>query len=143
MKDLLGSRKFWAAVFMVMLVVLSGFFPSFSMDAEHAASLAVVIVAYLVGVAVDPGPGGWKGVLQSRKFWAATIGLAIVFLDGFGIGLPMGFTQDQLVLIAVTIGGYISSVAFEKKLLKVTADQVKVGEYYDVPDPNKNFIPRG
>jgi hypothetical protein len=143
MKDLFVSRKFWAAVFMLTLVVISAFIPSFTMDAEHAAGLAIVIVAYLIGVAVDPGPGGWKGVLQSRKFWAATIGLLIVFLDGFGIGLPMGLTQDQLVLIAVTIGGYISSVAFEMKTLTVTADHVKVGEYYDVPDPNKHFIPRG
>lgn len=111
MKDLLVSRRFWVALFMVVLAVLTAFMPDFQMDTEHAAGFAIVIVSYLVGVAVDPGPGGWKGILQSRKFWAAVVGLTIIFLDGFKIGLPMGLTQDQLVLIAVTIGGYISSIA--------------------------------
>jgi len=113
MKGLLTSRKFWAAVLMVIVVVLSAMVPSFEMDTEHAAGLAVVVVSYLVGVAVDPGPGDWRGVIKSRKFWAATVGFVILFLDGFGIGLPMGLSAEQLVLIAVTIGGYIAGVALE------------------------------
>lgn len=113
MKDLLISRKFWAAVLMVIVVILSAAIPSFEMDTEHAAGLAVVIVSYLVGVAVDPGPGDWRGVIKSRKFWAAAVGFVILFLDGFGIGLPLGLSAEQLVLIAVTIGGYIAGVALE------------------------------
>ena len=119
MKDLFTSRKFWVAILMLVVIIISAFFPNFQMDADHAAGFAIVIVAYLLGVAVDPGPGGWKGVIQSRKFWAAVFGFLVIFLDGFGIGLPMGLTADQLVLIAVTVGGYISSVAFEKPKLLI------------------------
>jgi hypothetical protein len=71
-------------------------------------------VAYVVGAAVDPGPGGWRGVIQSRKFWAASFGLLVIILDGFGLVLPVGLTSEQLILIAITIGGYISGVALEK-----------------------------
>lgn len=113
MKGLLISRKFWAAVLMVIVVILNAAIPSFELDTEHVAGLAVVIVSYLVGVAVDPGPGDWRGVIKSRKFWAAAVGFVILFLDGFGIGLPLGLNAEQLVLIAVTIGGYIAGVALE------------------------------
>lgn len=117
MKDLFLSRKFWVALLMIVLVIISAFVPQFKLDAETAAGFAIVIVAYILGVAVDPGPGGWQGVVQSRKFWAAVVGLVIIFLDGFGLILPMGLTQEQLVLIAVTIGGYISGVALERPKL--------------------------
>lgn len=118
MKDLFISRKFWAAVIVLMVTITSAFMPSFELDTGHAAGLAVIAVSYLVGVAVDPGPNGgtWRGVIQSRKFWAAVIGLVVLFLDGFGIGLPLGFSEEQLILIAVTFGGYIAGVAFERKL---------------------------
>jgi hypothetical protein len=118
MKDLLTSRKFWAAVFVLLVTVVSAISPNFDLDTEHAAGLAVIAASYLIGVAVDPGPGGWKGVLQSRKFWSAAIGLAIVIMDGFGILLPLGFSEEQLILIAVTFGGYIAGVAFEQKFIE-------------------------
>ncbi len=114
MKDLLVSRKFWAAIFGLIVIVVSAFLPSFGLDADQAAGFAVIIVAYIIGVAVDPGPGGWKGVIQSRKFWAAVVGFVIMVLDIFKIVIPFGLTSEQLILIAVTIGGYIAGVAIEK-----------------------------
>jgi hypothetical protein len=115
MKDLLTSRKFWAALILLVVVVVSAFYPNFHLDAEHAAGYAVVIVAYIVGVAVDPGPGGWRGVILSRKWWAAVIGFLVITLDGFGIGLPYGLTAEQLVTIALAVGGYIAGVSLEKR----------------------------
>ena len=52
-------------------------------------------------------------MLQSRKFWAAFIGFIFVILDGFGIVLIQGMGQDQILVIVVTIAGYISAVAFQ------------------------------
>jgi hypothetical protein len=78
--------------------------------------LAVVAVSYIIGVAVDPGPGGWRGVVKSRKFYAAVFGFAVMFLEGFGVGLPFGLTQAHLVEIAVVIGAYIGGVSLEGKL---------------------------
>ena len=120
MIDLLQSRKFWAAVIALVVIVISAFLPSFGLDADQAAGYAIIIVAYIIGVAVDPGPGGWKGVIQSRKFWAAVIGLIVMFLDSFHILLPLGLTPEQLILIAVTIGGYIAGVAAEKPKLPIS-----------------------
>lgn len=116
MKDLFISRKFWVAILMLAVTIVSAFVPSFDLDADTAAGLAIVVVSYIVGVSIDPGPNGgtWRGVIQSRKFWAALVGFVIMILDGFGIGLPLGLTSEQLVLIAVTIGGYIAAVAAEQ-----------------------------
>jgi hypothetical protein len=114
MKDTLTSRKFWAAMFLLLVIVVSSFVPSFHMDADLAAGFAIIIVAYILGVAVDPGPGGWAGVIQSRKFWGASVGLLILILDGFGLVLPYGLTAEQLIMIAVTAGTYITGVAWEK-----------------------------
>lgn len=114
MNTLLTSRKFWIAALALLLVVMQAFFPAFEMDAENATAMLVVIVAYLVGVSVDPGPGGWRGVLRSRKFWSAVIGLVVIFLDGFGVVLPFELSTEQLIALAVTLGGYITAVALEK-----------------------------
>lgn len=123
MKDLFTSRKFWTTVIMLLVVIISVFNPNFDLDVEHAAGLAVVFMSYVVGVSIDPGPGGWKGVLQSRKFWAAVLGFLVLVLDGFGIVLPFALSVEQLVAVAVTIGTYIGAVALEKP--KLTASQYK------------------
>jgi hypothetical protein len=114
MVSLFTSRKFWVTLLLLFAVVMASFNPSFDLRTEDAAGFAVVAVAYLLGVAVDPGPGGWRGVLQSRKFWAAVLGFLIVFLDAFHVALPFDLTPEILVTILVTIGGYIAGVAFEQ-----------------------------
>lgn len=126
MKDLLISRKFWTSMLLLVVVVVSVFIPGFNLDTEQAAGLLVIAVSYIIGVAVDPGPGDWRGVLQSRKFWAAIVGFTVMILDGFGILLPLELTPEQLITIAVTIGALISGVALQKP--KLTEAQYKKRE---------------
>lgn len=95
-----------------LAVILAGqFVPGFKIDLGAGASLLIVIMSYLYGVTVDPGPGGWKGVIQSRKFWAAAVGFALVVMDGAHVVLPEGLTQEMLVMLATLIGGFIVSAA--------------------------------
>lgn len=116
MQTLLISRKFWAAVLSLVVILVAAFAPGFELDSEAGAGLVVIAVSYIIGVAVDPGPGGWRGVIQSRKFYAAAIGFVVMFLQGFGLGLPFGLSEAQLVEIAVIIGAYIGGVSLEGKL---------------------------
>jgi len=116
MKDLFTSRKFWATILLLVVTVIAAFTPGFYLDAEHGAGFAVIIVSYIIGVAVDPGPGGWRGVIQSRKFWGAVVGLTILFLDAFHLVLPFGMTAEQIISIAAAIGAYISAVAIEGRI---------------------------
>lgn len=116
MKDLFVSRKFWVTVLAFIVLLVAQFVPSFNLDQEAGAGFLVIVVSYVLGVAVDPGPGGWRGVLLSRKFWAALIGFAVMILTGFSVKLPFGLTPDMLVEIAVTIGAYIAGVAIEGKV---------------------------
>ncbi|MBV6343566.1 hypothetical protein [Candidatus Magnetobacterium casense] len=83
------------------------------MNEELAIGYFVVLASYILGVAVDPGPGGWRGILQSRKFWAALIGFVLLILNGFGILLPEVLSADTLIWFAVLLGTYISGVALE------------------------------
>ena len=107
------SRRFWVSVFTLAAILLLPYMPGYHLDAATAAGFLVIVIAYLVGIARDPGPGGWAGVLQSRKFWAAFIGFVFLILDGFGVMLPARLGQDQILVIVVTIAGYISAVAFK------------------------------
>lgn len=112
--ELLVSRKFWAAVVGVVAVLIGAFVPNASLDVEHAVPLLIVLASYMLGVAIDPGPGGWRGVVMSRKFWTAAFGLAVIFMDAFHLALPAGITSDQLALFAALVGAYIGSLAVEK-----------------------------
>ncbi|MDI6769754.1 MAG: hypothetical protein QMD04_08765 [Anaerolineales bacterium] len=100
----------------LVVVVVAAAVPGFELDSEAGAGLAVVAASYIIGVAVDPGPGGWRGVIQSRKFYAAVVGFVVMFLQGFGLGLPFGLTEAQLVEIAIVFGAYIAGVSLEGKL---------------------------
>jgi len=55
LKLLLGSRKFWAALVGLVFVVLQAFYPDFPVDAEQVSNLVYVLVAYILGVAIEDG----------------------------------------------------------------------------------------
>ena len=114
MKDLLISRRFWAALLALVVVLVGVFVPSFDLETEEVVGLLVVIGSYIIGVTVDPGPGGWRGVLMSRKFWAALVGLVVIILRGFQIGLPFELTAEQVTTVMLIIGTYIAGVTIDK-----------------------------
>lgn len=113
MDTILTSRKFWASILMLVVVILQQFIPGFKLDVEHSAGLLMIVLPYIIGVAADPGIG-WRGMLSSRKFWAAMVGLIIVGLDAFGLGLPKGLPPEALYTICATLGAYIGGVAIGK-----------------------------
>jgi hypothetical protein len=113
LKPMLMSRKFWAAGFGVTVIFLDAFHVwAITLDIGTLASLVVILAAYVLMLAKDPGMG-WRGLLVSRKFWATLVGLAMVFLNAFKIILPAGFSPEQIISIAGLIGGYIASVGLE------------------------------
>lgn len=52
---LLKSRKFWAALVGLGFVVLKAYRPDFPISEEQVASLVYVLVAYILGVAIEDG----------------------------------------------------------------------------------------
>jgi len=115
MKELLTSRKFWALVIGLLVLLVVQLYPAFQLDQEQTIGLVIVVASYILGVAVDPGPGGWRGVFASRKFWAAMVGLVLIFSNAFGLKFPAEVTPDLMIYVCVTIGTYISGVALESK----------------------------
>ena len=49
----LRSRKFWAALVGLAFVLLDEFVPTFPLDAEQVKNVVYMIIAYILGVAVD------------------------------------------------------------------------------------------
>jgi len=49
----LRSRKFWAALVGLAFVLLDEFVPTFPLDAEQVTNVVYMIIAYILGVAVD------------------------------------------------------------------------------------------
>jgi len=117
MKGLLTSRAFWAALIGLVLVCVTAFVPSFDLDTETAVGFGVIIASYILGVTIDPGPGGWRGVLLSRKFWSAFVGMVFLVLDGFGILFPFEMSADQVVLVILSVTALIAGPAVEPLLL--------------------------
>lgn len=53
--QMLKSRKFWAALVGLALVVVKAYQPDFPLAEEQVTNLVYVIVAYILGVALEDG----------------------------------------------------------------------------------------
>ena len=50
---LFSSRKFWAALIGTIFVVLNEFLPDFPLDAEQVTNIVYMLMAYILGTAID------------------------------------------------------------------------------------------
>lgn len=60
---LFSSRKFWAAFFGCLLIVIKEFYPDFPLESEQIANIVYLLIAYITGVAVEDAGKGAGGVL--------------------------------------------------------------------------------
>ncbi len=58
MKQVLTSRKFWAALVALLYSFLSALAPSFPISEELAVNVVTVLAAYILGVALEDGLRG-------------------------------------------------------------------------------------
>ena len=54
-KLLLGSRKFWAAVIGLALIIVKVFKPDFPLEADQLTGIVYVLVAYILGTGIEDG----------------------------------------------------------------------------------------
>ena len=54
-KQLLGSRKFWAAVIGLGLIIIKTFNPDFPLAEEQLTAVVWVLVAYILGTGIEDG----------------------------------------------------------------------------------------
>lgn len=54
-KQLLGSRKFWAALVGLAMVLVTHFVPDFPIAEEQVLALVLVVVSYILGTALEDG----------------------------------------------------------------------------------------
>jgi hypothetical protein len=58
---LIKSRKFWAAVAGLVLIVVQAFMPDFPLDAEAVTNVIYVVVAFIIGTGLEDVSGEPKG----------------------------------------------------------------------------------
>lgn len=54
-KQLFGSRKFWAALIGLALIVLKVWKPDFPLEEAQLTSVVYVLVAYILGTGIEDG----------------------------------------------------------------------------------------
>jgi hypothetical protein len=57
-KQLLGSRKFWAALIGLILVIVKAWRPDFPLAEEQLTAVVHVLVAYILGTGLEDGLRG-------------------------------------------------------------------------------------
>ena len=55
LKLLITSRKFWAAMVGLILVVVKSFKPDFPLSEAEVSNLVYVLIAYILGTAIEDG----------------------------------------------------------------------------------------
>jgi hypothetical protein len=120
MLELIGSRRFWVALVALILIIVQAFIPDFNLNTEDLVGLVLIVVPMIIGLTVDPGDPAekWKGLLRSRKFFSALVGILMIILTGLNKILPFGLTSDQLVAMCLATGSLIIGFAFEGKYRK-------------------------
>jgi hypothetical protein len=63
LKFLLTSRKFWAALVGMAMIVIKAYSPTFPMTEAQVTSLVVIIVSYILGTAIEDGVSNIKPVI--------------------------------------------------------------------------------
>ncbi len=51
--SLLASRKFWAALTALVLLVIKAYAPDFPLDETEVTNLVTVLAAYILGTAIE------------------------------------------------------------------------------------------
>jgi hypothetical protein len=57
-KQLFGSRKFWAALIGLVLVIVKAWQPDFPLAEEQLTGVVYVLVAYILGTGIEDGLRG-------------------------------------------------------------------------------------
>ena len=60
LKLLLGSRKFWAALIGLALVIIKAFQPDFPLQEDQLTAVVWVLVAYILGTGIEDGLSRFK-----------------------------------------------------------------------------------
>ncbi|GAP22241.1 hypothetical protein [Leptolinea tardivitalis] len=62
MIDLLSSRKFWAALVGLAVIILKAYRPDFPVSEEEITNLVAVLAAYILGTAISNAADGLKSI---------------------------------------------------------------------------------
>lgn len=54
-KLLLGSRKFWAALVGLLVMIVKAWYPDFPLDPDELAGIIAILVTYILGTALEDG----------------------------------------------------------------------------------------
>jgi hypothetical protein len=52
---LLRSRKFWASVIGLIIIIVNAFHPDLPLDSEQITEIVYVIISYILGTAIEDG----------------------------------------------------------------------------------------
>jgi hypothetical protein len=115
MTKVLNDKKFWAAIVALLVVLSSQFIPNFTLDEGGFVGLVIIVIGYMTGVALDANSApGWRGIIGSRKFWGAMVGLVFMLVRAFNVQLGESVTPELMIGVCTALSGYIIMAGVEK-----------------------------
>jgi hypothetical protein len=67
LKALLSSRKFWAMIVGLLLVIVKAFRPDFPLSEEQVIPIIALLVTYILGTAIDDAGRGIGSAPQTAN----------------------------------------------------------------------------
>jgi hypothetical protein len=107
--SLFTSRKFWVALVALAVIILQSFLPNFTINQDLLVDGIVILSAYVVSLAIDPGDPGAKilSMVGSRRFWIALISIIVLSVQVVNPAFQLDqelMTAYLLVVVPVIVG---------------------------------------
>ena len=103
MKAVFTSPRFWAAILVIIFVLLATYVPAIAAKIDQTAVISAVIalVSFIAAESIEPKPS-YALIFGSIKFWALVVSLVFIFIRAFVIGFPI--SEDMIQALIATLG---------------------------------------
>jgi uncharacterized membrane protein len=138
-KEIGKSPRFWAAMLMIVFVIVATYAPAVAakLDETTIISTVIALVAFIAAETVGCGPS-YMAIFGSVKFWALVISLIFIFVRAFVPTFPV--SEDLIQGLVLTLGAGSVGTSY-RPVGQVSPMIVTMPDPVQSPDPVEPMHP--